>query len=122
MPATIAVIVLLIIPVAITIAATFAEPKGVFAPYVTFFNSGFRRAVLYRTLEIALITTAISLTVGFITAYVIAQMPGRAKSIMIIAAVFSAADRCRRPVLRMADHSRKERHSERHADLDRHPQ
>lgn len=35
-----------------------------------------------------LVTTAISLTVGFITAYVIAQMPGRAKSIMIIAAVF----------------------------------
>ncbi|MGO7537389.1 ABC transporter permease [Rhizobium ruizarguesonis] len=88
MPATIAVVVLLIVPVAITIAATFAEPKGIFAPYVTFFSSGFRRAVLYRTLEVALVTTAISLTVGFITAYVIAQMPGRAKSIMIIAAVF----------------------------------
>ncbi|UWU30049.1 ABC transporter permease [Rhizobium sp. WSM1274] len=88
MPATIAVVVLLIIPVAITIAATFAEPKGLFAPYVTFFSSSFRRAVLYRTLEVALVTTAISLTVGFITAYVIAQMPGHAKSIMIIAAVF----------------------------------
>ncbi|MGO7425084.1 ABC transporter permease, partial [Rhizobium ruizarguesonis] len=57
MPATIAVVVLLIVPVAITIAATFAEPKGIFAPYVTFFSSGFRRAVLYRTLEVALVTT-----------------------------------------------------------------
>jgi putative spermidine/putrescine transport system permease protein len=88
LPATIAVTVLLIIPVALTIATTFGESKGVFSTYAAFFNSGFRRAVLWRTLEVALITTALSLVIGFITAYVIAQMPGRLKSIMIIAAVF----------------------------------
>lgn len=66
----------------------FHGAEGVFSPYVAFFNSGFRRTVLYRTIEIALITTVISLLVGFIAAYVIAQMPGRAKSVMIIAAVF----------------------------------
>ncbi|MFB9949160.1 ABC transporter permease [Rhizobium puerariae] len=88
LPATIAVVVLLIIPVALTIATTFGETKGVFSTYAAFFNSGFRRAVLWRTLEVALITTAISLVIGFVTAYVIAQMPGRLKSIAIIAAVF----------------------------------
>ncbi|ACM24974.1 ABC transporter permease [Agrobacterium rhizogenes] len=87
-PAMVAVVLFLVVPVVITIAATFMEPKGVFSPYVAFFNSGFRRTVLYRTIEIALITTVISLLVGFIAAYVIAQMPGRAKSVMIIAAVF----------------------------------
>ncbi|MFK0162479.1 ABC transporter permease [Rhizobium sp. NPDC090279] len=87
-PAIIAVTLFLLIPVIITIAATFGEPKGVFSPYVAFFSSGFRRTVLFRTIEIALITTAISLVIGFIAAYVIAQMPGRAKSVMIIAAVF----------------------------------
>ena len=87
-PAMVAVVLFLVVPVVITIAATFMEPKGVFSPYVAFFNSGFRRTVLYRTIEIALITTVISLFVGFIAAYVIAQMPGRAKSVMIIAAVF----------------------------------
>lgn len=87
-PAILAVTLFLLVPVIITIAATFGEPKGIFSPYVAFFASGFRRTVLYRTIEIALITTAISLIIGFIAAYVIAQMPGRAKSLMIIAAVF----------------------------------
>ncbi len=87
-PAIIAVTLFLLVPVIITIAATFGEPKGLFSPYITFFTSGFRRTVLFRTIEIALITTAISLIIGFIAAYVIAQMPGRAKSVMIIAAVF----------------------------------
>ena len=88
MPATIAVVLLLVIPVLLTIATTFGEAGGPFSTYMAFFKSGFRMAVLYRTLQIALITTAIALVVGFITAYVIAQMPGRLKSIMIVAAVF----------------------------------
>lgn len=87
-PAIVAVTLFLLVPVIITIAATFGEPKGVFSPYVAFFSSGFRRTVLFRTIEVALITTAISLFIGFIAAYVIAQMPDRAKSVMIIAAVF----------------------------------
>ena len=88
LPATLAVIVLLVIPVALTIGTTFAEPKGVFSTYAAFFNSGFRKAILYRTLEIALITTALSLVIGFAAAFVIARLPGRLKSIAIIAAVF----------------------------------
>lgn len=87
-PAMTAVVLFLLVPVIITIAATLGEPKGMFSPYVAFFTSGFRRTVLYRTIEVALMTTAISLVVGFIAAYVIAQMPGRTKSLMIIAAVF----------------------------------
>jgi putative spermidine/putrescine transport system permease protein len=88
MPATIAVVLLLVIPVVLTIATTFGEAAGPFSTYTAFFKSGFRMAVLYRTLQVALITTGIALVVGFITAYVIAQMPGRLKSIMIVAAVF----------------------------------
>lgn len=87
-PATLAVVVFLVLPVAATIVATFAEPKGLFAPYADFFGSGFRRSVLWRTLEISLATTAISLAVGFLTAYVVAKSPGRMKSLLIIAAVF----------------------------------
>ena len=87
-PATLLVVLALIVPVLDTIATTFLEPTGVFAPYVAFFNSGFRRGVLWRTLEIALWTTAISLVIGFFTAYVVSRAPSRLKSIMIIAAVF----------------------------------
>jgi putative spermidine/putrescine transport system permease protein len=87
-PATMLVTLFLILPVAATIAATFMEPSGVFAPYTAFFGSGFRRTVLWRTLEIALITTAIALVVGFLTAFVVSRAPPRLRSVLIIAAVF----------------------------------
>ncbi|SMC99645.1 ABC transporter permease [Rhizobium sp. RU36D] len=82
------VLLFLLLPVGATLLATFGDPKGLFAPYIAFFNSAFRRAVLFRTIEIALVTTVLSVLIGFAAAYVIAQMPGRAKSILIIAAVF----------------------------------
>jgi putative spermidine/putrescine transport system permease protein len=87
-PATLMVFVFLILPVAVTIAGTFMAPQGFFAPYLGFFNSGFRRTVLFRTLQISLATTAIALFVGFLAAYVVAKSPGWLKSILIIAAVF----------------------------------
>ncbi|SIQ89595.1 putative spermidine/putrescine transport system permease protein [Rhizobium sp. RU35A] len=87
-PASLLVLLLLILPVGATLLATFADAKGWAAPYLAFFNSGFRRTVLWRTVEVSLITTVISVVLGFIAAYVVAQMPGRLKSIMIIAAVF----------------------------------
>ena len=88
LPATLAVALLLVVPVIGTLVTTFIQPQGTFAPYLAFFKSGFRRTVLWRTIEVALITTAFSLVIGFITAYVISRVPGRAKSVMIIAAVF----------------------------------
>ncbi len=87
-PATLFVVLCLGLPVLATFATTFGEPAGVLAPYIQFFTSGFRRTVLWRTMEVALITTAISVTVGFATAWVVARAPGRMKSILIIAAVF----------------------------------
>ena len=87
-PAILLVLLFLIVPVVATIGTTFGEDKGLFAPYVAFFNSGFQRRALLRTLEISLATTAISLVVGFLTAYVVARAPGRLKSLLIIAAVF----------------------------------
>jgi putative spermidine/putrescine transport system permease protein len=88
LPATLLVALFLVLPVAATIGTTFVDAKGVFAPYITFFSSGFRRTVLWRTLEVSLITTAISLVLGFLTAFVVSRAPGRLKSILIIAAVF----------------------------------
>lgn len=88
LPATLLVVVFLIVPVAATIATTFGEQAGPFAPYLAFFGSGFRRTVLWRTLEISLATTAISLLLGFLTAYVVSRAPRNLKSLLIIAAVF----------------------------------
>lgn len=87
-PATLVVLVFLVLPVAATIFTTFGEEAGPLSSYAAFFGSGFRRTVLWRTIEISLATTAISLAIGFLTAYVVAKTPGRLKSLLIIAAVF----------------------------------
>ncbi len=87
-PATLAVSLFLIIPVAATIGVTFTAPGGTFAPYVHFFESGFQRVVLWRTFEVAAITTLVSLVFGLLTAYVVSRCPPSMKSILIVLAVF----------------------------------
>ena len=87
-PATALVVLFLVLPVLSTLATTFGDPKGPFATYAAFFNSKFRMTVLWRTMEVALITTIVSVAVGFATAWVVAKAPGRARSFLIIAAVF----------------------------------
>jgi len=87
-PATLAVALFLGIPVLGTFSTTVTDSTWLFSNYEKFFDSRFRRAVLWRTTEIALITTIASLLIGFVTAYVVSRAPGRIKSILIIAAVF----------------------------------
>lgn len=87
-PATLAVVIFLILPVAATISVTFTDPRGLLGPYIWYFESGFRRTVLWRTFEIAFATTVISLFVGFLTAYVVSKSPPWLKSILIVLAVF----------------------------------
>lgn len=87
-PALLLVGLFLGLPVLLTFASTFGSPKGPFATYQAFFGSAFRRTVLWRTFEIALVTTAISVAVGFATAWVVAHAPARIKSLLIVAAVF----------------------------------
>lgn len=91
-PATLAITLLLVIPVAATIGMTFAPPGtgdwGIVQPYADFFTSGFRRRVMWRTFEVAAWVTVISLAVGLLTAYVVARCPPWVKSLLIVLAVF----------------------------------
>jgi len=87
-PATLAILILLVIPVSATIGLTFIQPGGPAQPYADFFASGLRRRVLWRTFEVAGWVTVISLVVGLLTAYVVARCPPRVKSLLIILAVF----------------------------------
>lgn len=87
-PATALVVLCLVLPVSATIAVTFTAAGGPFQAYADFLGSGFRRTVLWRTLEVALVTTAFALVIGFFTAYVVSRSPPRWRSILIILAVF----------------------------------
>ncbi|MEM8659050.1 MAG: ABC transporter permease [Pseudomonadota bacterium] len=88
LPATLLVAVFLGLPVLATFATTIGGPDGPLTNYVDYFESRFRMTVLWRTMEVALITTLVSVAIGFPTAWVVARSPGRLKSILIIAAVF----------------------------------
>lgn len=87
-PATLAISLFLILPVAATISVTFTAPDGIFDPYHDFFDSGFQRTVLWRTFEVAAITTVISVILGLLTAYVVSRCPPWMKSVLIVLAVF----------------------------------
>ncbi|TFL18073.1 ABC transporter permease [Jannaschia formosa] len=87
-PALLLVALFLGLPILSTFGTTFTTDEGVFATYEAFFTSRFRRAVLWRTMEVALITTAISVVIGFVTAWVVARAPRNVKSLLIVAAVF----------------------------------
>ncbi len=87
-PATALVVLALGLPVLDTFGTTFGTEAGLFASYQNYFASAFRRQVLWRTFEVAAITTLASVLIGFATAWVVARTPGRLKSLLIIAAVF----------------------------------
>jgi putative spermidine/putrescine transport system permease protein len=87
-PAIVLILVLLILPLLDTVSVSFSQEGGWFAGYVDFFESRFNRGVLWRTIRIAFIVTAISILVGFPTAYFIARAPQRWRSILIVASVF----------------------------------
>ncbi|ARO14667.1 solute-binding component of ABC transporter [Ketogulonicigenium robustum] len=87
-PALLLVLLFLGWPVLATLGSSFDHANGIFGNYEAFFNSGLRRRVLWRTFEIAAITTVISVVIGFATAWVVARAPARLKSLMIVAAVF----------------------------------
>lgn len=87
-PAVLVIALFLLAPVIGTLASTLGTRQGVLAPYIRFLSSGFSQTVLWRTLEVALITTAISILIGFPTAYVIARSRSAWRSVLIVAAVF----------------------------------
>jgi len=88
LPATLLVASFLGLPVLWTFSDTLNQDDGLFGAYATFFGSDFRMAVLWRTLRIAIITTVLSVAIGFPTAWVVARVRGRWKSVLIILAVF----------------------------------
>ena len=87
-PATLLVAVFLGLPVLATFRTTLGGEAGLVGNYADYLNSGFRMTVLWRTMEVATITTLVAIAIGFPTAWVVARAPGRLKSLLIIAAVF----------------------------------
>ncbi len=88
LPALVVIGVFLVAPLFSTVAQTFSGEGGPLAAYAAFFDSAFNRAVLWRTLKIALLVTLIAALLGYPTAYFISQAGVRWRSLLIVCVVF----------------------------------
>lgn len=88
LPATMLLLLLLVLPVAGTLRESFDSSSGPFGNYQAFFADEFNRVVLIRSFKIAIMSTLVSLVAGFVGAYMIANASPNLKRVLLILSVF----------------------------------
>ena len=86
LPASLALLVFFIIPMVYILVKTISE-NG-FADFVNFFTDPFYLDILWTTVRVSLISTVVSLVLGYPTAYFMARSKSRMKKVMIIIILF----------------------------------
>lgn len=86
LPASLALLVFFIIPMVYILVKTILE-NGL-ADFVDFFTDPFYLDILWTTVRVSLISTAVSLILGYPTAYFMARSKSRMKKVMIIIILF----------------------------------
>lgn len=86
LPASLALLVFFIIPMVYILVKTISE-NG-FADFVDFFTDPFYLDILWTTVRVSLISTVVSLILGYPTAYFMARSKSRMKKVMIIIILF----------------------------------
>ncbi len=88
-PGIILIVFSLILPLFSTIFKTFNSDGGFsVSRYVAFFKDSYSMSVYYRTLRLSLISTVISVVLGFPTSYYISRAKKNVKGLFIMFAVF----------------------------------
>ncbi|MDS7595039.1 ABC transporter permease [Agrobacterium tumefaciens] len=88
LPGTLIVLGLLVLPVADTFTGTIGPAGDRFALYRQFFSYDYNIAVIVRSIRVALITSVISMFLGYFAASVIARANGLWRQILLVCAVF----------------------------------
>ena len=86
LPASLVLLIFFIIPMVYILAKTIVE-NG-FADFVEFFTDPFYLDILWTTIRVSLISTFVSLVLGYPTAYFMARTKSRMKKVMIIIILF----------------------------------
>ena len=86
LPASLALLVFFIVPMVYILVKTISE-NG-FADFVDFFTDPFYLDILWTTVRVSLISTVVSLVLGYPTAYFMARSKSRMKKVMIIIILF----------------------------------
>ena len=87
-PGLIILLVCLALPLVTVLAPTFTEGDAPFRCYVQFFQDEYYRKILFRTLRIAVITTAICMAGGIPTAYFISRCGKKWRGLLLAASIF----------------------------------
>lgn len=89
LPGIVLIVFSLILPLFSTITKTFDSGSGFsLSRYIAFFKDPYLMSVYYRTLKLSLISTIISVVLGFPTSYYISKSKKNIKGLFIIFAVF----------------------------------
>lgn len=86
LPASLVLLVFFIVPMVYILVKTIVE-NG-FADFVEFFTDPFYLNILWTTIRVSLISTFVSLVLGYPTAYFMARTKSRMKKVMIIIILF----------------------------------
>ncbi|HXK77948.1 MAG TPA: ABC transporter permease [Oscillospiraceae bacterium] len=86
LPAGLGLLVFFIVPMTYILIRTLAEDG--FADFSGFFTDPFYLNILWTTVRVSLVSTAVSLLLGYPTAYFIARTHSRLKSVMMIVILF----------------------------------
>ena len=84
-PALLVLIVLFVVPLALLLATSFSSPSGGFslAAYQKLLGKAYYLGVIWNSLKLALLTTAISLLVGYPAAFGLARANGVLRSLLL---------------------------------------
>jgi len=87
-PAALMIALMLVMPVLDTLLETVLPVSSAYSRYAEFLLDPYNRAVLFRTIEVATITTVISLTLGFVAAFYITRCRPALRNALMIVSVF----------------------------------
>lgn len=87
-PAALLIAFLLVLPVSQTLLEAMLPVEAGWRRYVAFFQEPYNRTVLFRTIEVAVVTTLISLTLGFVAAFYITRCSPLLRNILLVLSVF----------------------------------
>lgn len=88
LPGTLIVLGLLVLPVGGTFTGTIGPEGDRFALYRQFFSYDYNITVIVRSVRVALITSVVSLFLGYFAASVIARSSGLVRQVLLVCAVF----------------------------------
>ncbi|NEU30353.1 ABC transporter permease [bacterium LRH843] len=89
LPGLLFLTIFMIIPIALTIGSTlFHDGSFTFGGYMQFFADEYFLSILFTTLRVSLLTTLISIVLGFPVAYFISKIKSRMKIILLLLTIF----------------------------------